>query len=420
MGSDVHQSVIGVDQKDALLGPREQPLAALENLLENRRRVGHRTADDLQHFGGGGLPLQRLLRLVQQPHVLDRDDRLISEGLEQVDLALRRGTRTRPGNHDGADRGAVLEQRGAEHAAPAASVGRGLVVIGVEEGVLLDLDVAAEDHAAAHHLRVGWRGVQPPGVHHGGGRPVARGHKMHQLAIEAQHSRQRLAEEACCAFEDRLEDRRHVQWRFADHPQHLADRGLVFERFGQFGRSLGQLALQACGETDVAQRHGRLRGQHRQPVAVDLCETAEGAFDVRVEVAQQLVLRDQRCDEATAPHCRLGAFGSMAQTARPGYARRFEPGRDGFQQWRCLLIAPQQRVRAAQAGRRFQDQQHALRAEQRRHFLDQECVQFVLGAQAVQAQSGVRRCYRRTRLHPNDAPARGFVFVLEVRYELRV
>ncbi len=49
-------------------------------------------ADDLEHVGGRGLPLERLelvgarLHLVEQPHVLDRDHRLVGKGLDQLDL----------------------------------------------------------------------------------------------------------------------------------------------------------------------------------------------------------------------------------------------------------------------------------------------------------------------------------------------
>ena len=47
----------------------------------------------LQHLRGRGLLLQRLaqiararLHLVEQPHVLDRDHRLVGEGRDQLDL----------------------------------------------------------------------------------------------------------------------------------------------------------------------------------------------------------------------------------------------------------------------------------------------------------------------------------------------
>ena len=52
-------------------------------------------ADDLEHLGGRGLLLQRLgqiararLHLVEQPHVLDRDHRLVGEGRDQLDLLV--------------------------------------------------------------------------------------------------------------------------------------------------------------------------------------------------------------------------------------------------------------------------------------------------------------------------------------------
>ena len=49
--------------------------------------------DHLEDVGGGGLPLQRLPGLVEQPRVLDRDHGLVGEGLQQLDMM--RGERTR-------------------------------------------------------------------------------------------------------------------------------------------------------------------------------------------------------------------------------------------------------------------------------------------------------------------------------------
>ena len=51
--------------------------------------VESRAADDLQHVGGRGLLLQRLLRLVDLSCILDRDHRLVGEGLQQLDLLRR-------------------------------------------------------------------------------------------------------------------------------------------------------------------------------------------------------------------------------------------------------------------------------------------------------------------------------------------
>src|SRR5262249_41014213 len=57
--------------------------------------LARRTGDHLQHFGSCRLLLQRFgqfarsrLHLVEQPHVLDGDDRLVGKGLEQLDLLI--------------------------------------------------------------------------------------------------------------------------------------------------------------------------------------------------------------------------------------------------------------------------------------------------------------------------------------------
>ena len=68
--------------------------SALPTMMSNTGcDVGWRAADDPQDLAGGRLLLQRLgevvvarLQLLEQPHVLDRDDRLVGEGLEQRDL----------------------------------------------------------------------------------------------------------------------------------------------------------------------------------------------------------------------------------------------------------------------------------------------------------------------------------------------
>ena len=63
--------------------------------LEHWLQLTRRATDDTQHLRGRGLLLQRLgeiararLHLVEQPHVLDRDHRLVGEGGDQLDLLV--------------------------------------------------------------------------------------------------------------------------------------------------------------------------------------------------------------------------------------------------------------------------------------------------------------------------------------------
>ena len=63
--------------------------------IEHGLQIERRAADDLEHIGGGGLLLQRfgkivgaLAQLVEQPRVLDRDDGLVGEILDELDLLV--------------------------------------------------------------------------------------------------------------------------------------------------------------------------------------------------------------------------------------------------------------------------------------------------------------------------------------------
>ena len=65
-----------------------QPSRVVGYRVEHRLQIARRGADDLQDVCGRGLPLQRLLRLVEEPDVLDRDHGLIREGLDELYLFL--------------------------------------------------------------------------------------------------------------------------------------------------------------------------------------------------------------------------------------------------------------------------------------------------------------------------------------------
>ena len=83
-----------VTRKVAELGLAD-PSRVLQHGLEDWLELAGRAGDDLQDLRGRGLLLQRLaqvararLHLVEQPHVLDRDHRLVGEGGGQLDLLV--------------------------------------------------------------------------------------------------------------------------------------------------------------------------------------------------------------------------------------------------------------------------------------------------------------------------------------------
>ena len=93
---------------------------SFDNPFEHGPGVGGRLADDPQDLGRRRLPRQRLLRFVEEPRVLDCDDRLIGEGLQEFHVVRGEGARFLARHADHAYAGAVAHQRREQHAAIAA------------------------------------------------------------------------------------------------------------------------------------------------------------------------------------------------------------------------------------------------------------------------------------------------------------
>src|ERR1700761_2421393 len=90
------------------------------NCVEYRPKLRWRAGDHLQDVGSRGLPLQRLLRLVEQPRVLDGDHGLMSEGLHETDRVLVETTGLYARDIDRADCRAAV-QHGDHQKAPIAA-----------------------------------------------------------------------------------------------------------------------------------------------------------------------------------------------------------------------------------------------------------------------------------------------------------
>ena len=79
----------------------------LHQRVENRLEIDGGAADDLEHVGGGCLLLQGLPQFVKQPHVLDRDHRLVRKGGNKFDLLLCEGSHVGSRKEEDAERLAI-------------------------------------------------------------------------------------------------------------------------------------------------------------------------------------------------------------------------------------------------------------------------------------------------------------------------
>ena len=71
----------------------EEPERRADDGVEHGLDVVGRLADHAQDLGRRGLLLERLVRLVEQARVLDRDHRLVGKGLHERDLLVGNGAR---------------------------------------------------------------------------------------------------------------------------------------------------------------------------------------------------------------------------------------------------------------------------------------------------------------------------------------
>src|SRR3954469_19476980 len=93
--TDVDQSVFAyeIQTNDPA---RKQSLTTFQDLVEDRRGVANRLADDAEHFRRRLLLLQRLADLIEETYVLHSDHCLRRERPEQGDLLVRKRTHVSP------------------------------------------------------------------------------------------------------------------------------------------------------------------------------------------------------------------------------------------------------------------------------------------------------------------------------------
>ena len=201
--------------------------------------IERRPADDLQHVGGRGLLLQRFreiagarLHLVEQPHILDRDHRLVGEGLQQLHVMRDKRSRLDPRRADHADGFVIAHQGREQHAAKTArsceipehgrSAGLSLGVGDLRRLTIADQfeDREFGERAREHTLQQFI------------GRRIGRRERLqvHQAVDEAKHRGGKAAKQPVGAGGNRFEHRLHIVRRTGDDLEDVGGGGLPLQR----------------------------------------------------------------------------------------------------------------------------------------------------------------------------------------------
>ena len=176
-----------------------------------------------------------VLDFVEQPHVLDRDHRLVGEGRDQLDLLVGERPHVGARQHDHADRHAFSQQRHAEHGAKAArsSVLRSECI--PDRPAHRDMNGLAFQHRAPDYAILV---------------PAGTGCLLHEFLElaripvacdvhdRARPSRRVMARHVRLAqprrrLDQRIEHRLQIEGRAADDLEHVGGGGLLLQRFAQ-------------------------------------------------------------------------------------------------------------------------------------------------------------------------------------------
>jgi hypothetical protein len=247
--------------------PVAEPRRAPDDRVEHRLRVSRRTGDDPEDLRRRRLLLQRFgqvlvpaLQLLEEPHILDRDDGLVGEGPHQLDLFIAEGLDLRPPDRDDSDDGGFPEHRDGEDCADLfAALTRSPTVFGVRQDVRDVNDPAFEDGSPDRGLPTRQVGVPLHDLNELRGRPVGSRLPI-EFAVRSEDGALVGAAEPHRAFDERFQHGLEIERRAADDLQDLARRGLLFQRLGQ----LAIAGLEFLEQPHVLDGDDRLIGEGLQ------------------------------------------------------------------------------------------------------------------------------------------------------------
>ena len=205
----------------------------------------------LQHVARRGLVFERLLEIVgalaqfvEQPRVLDRDDRLVGEGAHQLDLPLGERLDMVAGQAEGAGYLRAAQQRHADDAADLVGCGDFAPPVGwVCRYIRKMHDPTFQHRPSRHGIATRDQRPLPQNIRQFVADAVNRGIAKHVAVLDGNPAAVAVAQPRG-GLQQRVEHRMQVEGRAADDLQHVARRGLVFERFLQIAGALVQLGEQ--------------------------------------------------------------------------------------------------------------------------------------------------------------------------------
>src|SRR5262245_4362834 len=236
----------------------------LQQRLKDALEVEHGSADGLEHLGRGSLLPQRFaqllrarLHLVEQAHVLDRDQRLVGESGDELDLPVRERLDVIALETDDGDHYAVAQQRNPEHGAlPADLLGLQHVVLGISQAIRqvnrFSLNRSSADQRAASRS---YRMLKE--VFDIVGPDVVGPHQVVFAVLQLEEKGMfRLAQASRC-LQDGINYCLQLVGRARNDVEHVADRSLIVERF----LDLAGARLHLVEQPHVLNRNHRLVGE---------------------------------------------------------------------------------------------------------------------------------------------------------------
>src|SRR6185312_2380164 len=229
-----------VEELQASVSDPAKAVRFLQDRIEHGREIARRRIDDLQHLGSRGLPRERLARLLQEPRVLDGNDRLGSEVLHERDLLIGERPHLLAVHTESAEQSVVPAQCDAEQRARAAQIDKGTSravagMILLRRAHVRDVNkiLTARDAHETGRSRHRHRLVKKLGEGRWYG--VSGSHAEVLTIANPQGAESRLAQPRRLG-EHRLEDRSEIARRTVDDLQYLGRGSLPLERLARLGQ----------------------------------------------------------------------------------------------------------------------------------------------------------------------------------------